>query len=69
MEWLHTGIIAPILLLILFPLIFIWFIVFGGIFVKFKENLRKNHELMACSTDSDCPEGHICVGGKCVLAQ
>ncbi|MDO9579932.1 MAG: hypothetical protein Q7J06_05120, partial [Bacteroidales bacterium] len=21
-----------------------------------------------CSVDSDCPEGYVCVGGKCILA-
>ena len=71
MEW---GIIVALIigiLIIVFPVVFIWYISIGGIYEaikgykKFKvlENALSN---LACSVDIDCPPGYICMEGHCV---
>ena len=29
-------------------------------------SIKESIEVLVCSIDADCPEGYLCIGGKCV---
>jgi hypothetical protein len=72
MNWL--GIIAATIgsLITLVPVAFVAYVNIGGIrhavklALKGKASSLPITSLLTCATDSDCPEGYLCVNGKCV---
>jgi hypothetical protein len=65
MEWSIVIVMAIAILIILFPLAFVWYVCIGGICMAIKRSRVANLNLM-CSIDTDCPPGYICVNGHCV---
>ncbi len=65
MEWSTIIMLAIAILVILFPLAFIWFVCIGGICMAVKKS-RVAMSNLKCSVDTDCPSGFICVDGHCV---
>ena len=65
MEWSTVLVMAVAILIVLFPLAFVWYICIGGICAAIKRSRVANFNLM-CSIDADCPPGYICVNGHCV---
>ncbi|MFH1032141.1 MAG: hypothetical protein V1767_06235 [Chloroflexota bacterium] len=56
---LSLGISAPAL---------IW-VGAGVAFIQSRKNVRQavnGLRTLVCSIDSDCPRGHICIGGQCI---
>lgn len=59
------------ILVVLFPVAFIWYINVGGIYTAIKRRrvaklLKKALPNLTCSISADCPVGFVCVGGYCV---
>lgn len=63
MEWSIILLLAVAALLVLFPVVFVWYICIGGICMTAR---LKRTASRACSIDADCPPGYHCVGGYCV---
>ena len=59
-----VGLVAAVLasLIVLLPVVYIWYLNSGGIYYLVKGRSRK----LVCSADTECPPGHICVDGICV---
>lgn len=59
-------------LVIGFPVLFIWYLNFGGVYMAVKKKWFSNNleEVagMICSINADCPEGYVCVNGRCLPA-
>jgi len=65
MEW-HTVTALVILgLLILLPVAYVWYLTIGG---TYQSILGRRIRKLSCSVDTDCPPGHICIGGICIPA-
>jgi hypothetical protein len=66
MDWitiLALGLMSPFLLI---PLLFTWYLAVAGLG---KILLGRSEEMgvaLACRIDEDCPEGHVCIGGRCI---
>ena len=48
----------------------IWYINIAGTFTAIKRLLAGKlfrQEILTCSIDADCPPGHVCMGGRCIL--
>jgi hypothetical protein len=41
-------------------------LIFGIVKRKVTGSIKESIEVLVCSIDADCPEGYLCVGGKCV---
>jgi hypothetical protein len=69
MEW---GLIPAWILggaFILFPVAFVGYLSIRGLYeAVHKADAKKDFAEMVCSIDADCPEGYLCVSGRCVLA-
>ena len=65
MEW--TAIVALFLgvLVMLVPVVLIWYIIGGGIYHSLRD---KSIGKLICSIDTDCPSGYLCFDGKCMPA-
>jgi hypothetical protein len=68
---MHWGLATIGALFVLFPAAFMLYVNVGGI----SKVLRKRQESgvfkrvlrnMTCSVNDDCPDGYVCVGGRCV---
>lgn len=72
MEPLNIFLIVLAVLIALFPVAFVWYMCIGGICVAIRKRatsaVGEDVGTMVCSTDADCPEGYICIGGRCVPA-
>ncbi len=56
---------------ILFPAAFVWYVNGGGLYQALKKRRARGKqkiEKLVCSVDTDCPEGHICINGRCLPA-
>jgi hypothetical protein len=61
-----TGIATALgALVALFPLAFVTYINTGSLYKSWKRSAARYTDL-ACSLDSDCPGGYVCVNGKCL---
>jgi hypothetical protein len=65
MEW--PVIVALILgiLVMLMPVVLIWYILGGGIYHTLND---KRVSKLVCSIDTDCPPGYLCFDGRCIPA-
>ena len=71
MEWGTILALAIGILVVLFPVAFIWYINVGGILTAIKswrveKQFEKTPSNLTCSVDTDCPPGHVCLSGRCV---
>lgn len=71
MEWTTILALVIAVVVILFPVAFIWYINGGGIYASIKRRrlaklLNKTLPNLTCSTNADCPVGYVCLGGRCV---
>ena len=66
MVGIHIGIVSLAVLIVLIPVVFVWYIAGGSIYLALKRSLQKSKKSITCSIDSDCPAGYICFEGKCV---
>ena len=57
-------VLIPIVLILLLPVVFVWYLNIGGLYHLLKDRKKES----VCSLDTDCPPGHICIDGNCVLA-
>jgi hypothetical protein len=68
---MHWGLATIGTLFVLFPAAFILYVNVGGIskILKKRQESRVVKRVlsdMTCSINADCPEGYICVGGRCI---
>lgn len=66
MEGILIGIISLLVLAVLVPVAYVWYMTGGGIYLTIKRYLQKSKRMIMCSIDSDCPEGYTCFNGKCI---
>lgn len=66
MEWTAILALALAAPFVLIPVGFIWYMNAGGLYQAIRQARLKKK--MVCSINADCPPGHVCVNGKCVLA-
>ena len=71
MEWATILALAIGILVVLFPLAYIWYINVGGILIainswKAVKQTEKAPSNLMCSIDSDCPPGYVCLNGRCM---
>jgi hypothetical protein len=70
MEWEATLALATGMLVILFPVVYIWFLNISGIYkarkgTKAAKVLKTLLPDLTCSIDADCPPGYVCLEGCC----
>ncbi|MBE0480009.1 MAG: hypothetical protein IBX68_03415 [Dehalococcoidia bacterium] len=63
MRYVFVLLLAPLMLLLL-PVALVWYINGAGIY----QLLRSRTSALACGVNADCPEGHVCVDGRCIPA-
>ena len=72
MEWTTITVSAIIVLIVLFPVAFIWYINVGSMFKAIKswgkEKQFEKTPNLTCSIDADCPPGYVCFNGRCIPA-
>jgi hypothetical protein len=73
MEWGSVLALFAGGLIILFPVAFIWYVNVGGILTAIKrrgmvKKFKEEPSNLACSIDTDCPAGYVCLNGRCVPA-
>jgi len=66
MDWSIVVALGAILLLLLVPIVFTWYITAGGLINIVRRYRRSSYTAGVCSLDADCPSGYVCVSGKCV---
>ena len=67
MNWQGITALAIAAPLVLFPVSLTWYITGGGIISAIKNRRRaKLTETKACTIDTDCPEGYVCLSGRCI---
>lgn len=68
MGGIHIGAISLAALIVLVPFAFVWYVTGGSVYQAFKMARQRGRQSLMCSIDSDCPSGHVCIGGNCVPA-
>lgn len=73
MEIFTYVLVAIGVIAFLIPLVFVWSIAICGVYICFKDKRVLNTgaqevESLACSMDTDCPEGYVCINGHCIPA-
>jgi hypothetical protein len=72
MELVTIVSLAIGILIILFPVAFIWYFNVGSMLAAVKsrraiKQVGKTPSNLTCSVDTDCPPGYVCLGGRCIL--
>jgi len=75
-EWGAVAALVITVPLVLFPVAFVWYVSAGGIYSAItRREISSGKETnlqeqvppdLVCSVDTDCPEGFMCVNGRCV---
>ena len=73
MEILTYILVAIAAVLLVIPIVFVWYLCFCGIYVALRDwkvarAVKRRIATLTCSIDTDCPEGYICVNGHCIPA-
>jgi hypothetical protein len=71
---METGVIIVLvigILIVLFPVAFIWYLNIGGILTSIRKRgaarqFEEAPSYLTCSIDNDCPPGYKCLGGRCI---
>ena len=74
MEWQYIIVIVIAGLVVVFPAAFVWYICIGGICEAITSKKRaklfeKTPTNLTCTINTDCPEGYVCVNGRCMPAR
>jgi len=69
MLWPVILVLALAAPFLLFSVAFICWVNSGGLYLAFRQWRQKRvAQRLVCAVNADCPEGYVCVNGKCVLA-
>jgi hypothetical protein len=67
MNWHGITALVVAAPFVLIPVSFVWYISGGGLISAMKGRRRaKIADARTCAIDTDCPEGYICISGRCV---
>lgn len=66
MDWITGLVFALMIPFLLVPVLFTWYLTASGLGKLVLGENRERQVALLCRIDADCPEGYVCIGGRCV---